>query len=172
MKKFVICLLLICTICLGCFALTACDKNGQPSDGIPRNTFWKVENSPLDSDCYAFYYTGEYKSFYIQYYYRHYGNEHSTKYSYYSLYVETLTSPTPPYTSSNNHQHIIKPESIAYIPLYVKSDYVGGAFIYHPTKLEYVAYDSYTDGSYTNERIIFTTTFEYTDFIYIERDVR
>lgn len=29
MKKFIICLLLICTICLGCFALTACDKGTE-----------------------------------------------------------------------------------------------------------------------------------------------
>lgn len=29
MKKFFICLLIICTICLGCFALTACDDDNN-----------------------------------------------------------------------------------------------------------------------------------------------
>lgn len=33
MKKLIICLLLICTMCLGCFALTACDdKDKNPSN--------------------------------------------------------------------------------------------------------------------------------------------
>ncbi len=32
MKKFIICLLLICIIVLGCFALTACNENGGNED--------------------------------------------------------------------------------------------------------------------------------------------
>lgn len=163
MKKIIICLLIFCIIVLGCLAFTGCDK--QSDDDIPRNTFWKVENSPLSNDCYAFFYTGEYKTFYINYYYSHYGqDEYSTKYFSYSLYVETLTR----YPGSSNHSHIIKPNSIIYIPTYAESDYGGGAYIYPPIRLEYVTYDSYTNGIYVNEKVVFTTTFTFTDFTHIE----
>lgn len=148
MKKFVICLLLICTICLGCFALTACDKNDQPSDGIPRNTFWKVENSPFSTGvCYAFYYTGEHPLFYVN---LCRNDELLERYSKHenNMYFETLTD-NP---HSQYHHHIIKPNTIVYINIYDQ-------YFYQATKIEFVTYNYDTNGNRINETVLFTNAF-------------
>lgn len=44
MKKFIICLLLICTICIGCFALTACDEQDTDNREVSRIEFVKNES--------------------------------------------------------------------------------------------------------------------------------
>lgn len=60
MKKFFICLLIVCTICLSCFALTACDnKNTQSESSIEfiTNYYVTLSDKPYNRYWFRFWYS-------------------------------------------------------------------------------------------------------------------